>query len=291
MQKIPKEVRAETTEEALDCYIHPNRVSLTRCKFCKRPICKECIGDTPYPHSCPSCYPKYYSEKMGKKTRSGELRMKLAVAIVVLLTLFAIAFPISYAYLWYRSEKEDKVIPPESRVYISSSDVYPVMDPDTNIVGSVAYYTFKIYLTNSYETDCKGLTLDILVQRNYTVIYEDNETGLTIPAGKTVVIEFSGIALTDGTYKINFFLWQKGMISVVTYVSYKLQGLLITQITLGNQDIRELHLDPGGVIEAPENPYDDYIWLAVLVEFVVISAAVLIAVVFIVFGKKKGDVS
>ncbi len=45
----------DRTEHAAVCYRHPNRPTSVRCQNCEKPICADCMRDTPVGFRCPDC--------------------------------------------------------------------------------------------------------------------------------------------------------------------------------------------------------------------------------------------
>jgi len=274
----------------MGCYVHAGTQAITRCRYCHRPICKECAGDTPYPHSCPGCYPNYYAERMQSRERLKVMGVKVAAGLSIVLLFFCILFPVTYGYLWYRNEGEERIVPPEARAVFSSSDVYPVKEYDSPRFDGYAFYSFKVYMTNDYPTDCADLYLEIMVIQADTIVFESNRSIPRLGADRSEVFMFEGIPLWDDKYTVQFFLWQNGMVSVITHLDITIQDQSVSQLVRGAQELRPIPLDPGGVISAPRNPYDDYIWAVALVDSFA-GCGLLALTIFLIASlkQKRGD--
>jgi hypothetical protein len=192
--------------------------------------------------------------------------VKVAAVLAVVLLAFCIAFPVAYGYLWWRSEGQEEQVPAEARAAFSSTDIYPLREFDSPRYDGYAFYSFKIYVTNDYPTDCKDLFLEIMVIQDALVFFEANHSIPILSADRSEVVKFDNIPLWDGDYDIRFFLWQGGMVSVLTSLDIAIEDQSITELTRGAQEMRPIPLDPGGTVPAPHNPYDGYIWLVALID-------------------------
>jgi len=227
---------------------------------------------------------------MQSRQRFKAMGVKVAAGLSIVLLVFCIVFPITYGNLWYRSEGEEKTTPPEARALFSSSDVYPVKEYDSPRFDGYAFYSFKIYVTNDYPTDCTPLYLEIMVIQADTIIYESNRSIPMLGADRSVVEMFEGIPLWDAKYTVLFFLWQRDMVSMVTSLDLTIKGQSVDQLVRGAQELRPIPLDPGGVVPAPHNPYDDHIWAVALIDSFAGCGMIALSIFLIVsIRQKRGD--
>lgn len=217
---------------------------------------------------------------MKKKIDKDSLFMKFLGVSFIVLVLMTILIPGLFYLAWRGQEDHGSRIPAESRVYISSSDVY------LKKVGPGSFELI-VYLTNHYDTAVENVQLDLLLLKQDAIVHEEPLEVQKIDPVNSIQEKFIGLSLGDGTYTAVLKLWQKGVVTGSTDVSFTVNEGEVNDLKRGVDKV-----DPKIVfqeeinIEAEENELDRFVWVIIVLTTTLIAGSIFVIVVFICYYQK-----
>lgn len=193
-----------------NCYIHRRSGSITKCSVCGKPMCRTCATQTPFPHVCSFCHPRYYKSRaeVYKHRRFNYVGLFMVLTSIAFLLTVGICSAVDI-YNDLDINQPDPVPDPTPLMFFDSAQIFPKLDKETfDYSSGKVGVSFKLYVTNLYRVPVLPIQVDIMILKNETIRSELSQTQEYLKPNSTAVFDFDNLRIYPGTYQAHFVLWQ-----------------------------------------------------------------------------------